>query len=80
MIPGFAILAYLFLTVPVPEGEKMESDTFLGTLREAFGPVWKGIALIWVLMVFRAFVAHVFRTYLPVLYVQEGFSLVSVGP
>ena len=79
MIPGLAILVYLFFTVPVPQGEKMESDTFLGTLREAFGQVWKWIALIWFLMVFRAFVAHVFRTYLPVLYVQEGFSLLSVG-
>lgn len=79
MIPGLAILVYLFFTVPVPQGEKMESDTFLGTLREAFGQVWQWIALIWVLMVFRAFVAHVFRTYLPVLYVEEGFSLVSVG-
>ncbi len=79
MIPGLAILAYLFLAVPVPEGEKMESDTFLGTLREAFGQVWRWIALIWLVMVLRAFVAHVFRTYLPVLYVQEGFSLVSVG-
>ncbi|NPV04651.1 MAG: MFS transporter [Syntrophaceae bacterium] len=79
MVPGLAVLAYLFLAVPVPEGEKMESDTFLGTLREAFGHVWKWIALIWLLMVFRAFVAHVFRTYLPVLYVQEGYSLVAVG-
>ena len=79
MVPGFAILAYLFFTVPMPDGEKMESDTFLGTMREAFGQVWKWIALIWFLMVFRAFVAHVYRTYLPVLYVQEGFSLVSVG-
>ena len=79
MVPGFAILAYLVFTLPVPEGEKMESDTFLGTLREAFGQVWKWIALIWLVMVFRAFVAHVYRTYLPVLYVQEGFSLVSVG-
>ena len=79
MAPRFAVLAYLFFTVPVPEGEKLESDTFFGTLREAFGQVWQWIALIWVLMVFRAFVAHVFRTYLPVLYVEEGFSLVSVG-
>ena len=79
MIPGLAVLVYLFFAVPVPQGERMESRTFLGTLREAFGHVWKWIALIWFLMVFRAFVAHVFRTYLPVLYVQEGFSLVSVG-
>ena len=79
MVPGLAVLAYLLFTVPVPQGERMESTTFLGTLREAFGQVWKWIALIWFLMVFRAFVAHVFRTYLPVLYVQEGFSLVAVG-
>jgi len=79
MIPGLVILVYLFFVVPVPQGERMESDTFLGTLRETFGQVWKWIALIWLVMVFRAFVAHVFRTFLPVLYVQEGFSLVSVG-
>lgn len=79
MIPGLAVLVYLLCTVPVPQGERMESRTFLGTLREAFGRVWRWIALIWLVMVLRAFVAHVFRTYLPVLYVQEGFSLVSVG-
>lgn len=79
MIPGLLILAYLVMAVPVPDREKIESNTFLGALREMFGSIWKWIALIWFLMVFRAFVAHVYRTFLPVLLVMEGYSLVAVG-
>ena len=79
MIPGLLIFVYLFLVVPVPDREKIESRTFLGTLKEMFGSIWKWMVLIWLIMVFRAFVAHVFRTFLPVLLVREGYSLVAVG-
>jgi FSR family fosmidomycin resistance protein-like MFS transporter len=35
--------------------------------------------LIWLVMVLRAFVGHSFRTFIPVLYAQEGYALVAVG-
>ncbi len=79
MGPGFAVMVYLYLVVPVPEGERIESRGFAASFREAFGEIWKWIALIWLIMVLRAFVAHVYRTFAPVLFVQEGYSLVSVG-
>jgi FSR family fosmidomycin resistance protein-like MFS transporter len=79
MIPGLLILIYLYLVVPVPDREKIESRTFLGALKEMFGSIWKWMILIWLIMVFRAFVAHVFRTFLPVLLVREGYSLIAVG-
>ena len=79
VIPGLLIFVYLYLVVPVPDREKIESGSFLGALREMFGSIWKWIILIWLIMVFRAFVAHVYRTFLPILLVREGYSLIAVG-
>ena len=79
MLPGLAVMGYLFMALPVPEGPVSKSSGFVGTMRDTFGAVWKWIALIWVIMVFRAFVAHVYRTFVPVLFVWEGYSLVAVG-
>lgn len=79
LIPGLLLMAVLFKIVPLPEGERLKDRTFLGSLNEAFGGVWKLIAVIWLIMVLRAFCAHAFRTFLPVLYANEGFSLMSIG-
>jgi len=43
------------------------------------GEVWKSIILLWVVMVLRAFVGVSFRSFIPVLYAQEGYSLISIG-
>jgi len=79
LIPGLLLMAILFKIVPLPEGERLKNRTFWGSLNEAFGGVWRLIAIIWLMMVLRAFCAHAFRTFLPVLYAQEGFSLMSIG-
>jgi FSR family fosmidomycin resistance protein-like MFS transporter len=51
----------------------------LGSIKEVFGPVWKPVTLVWLIMVIRAFVSQSFLTYIPVLYSNEGYSLVSIG-
>jgi len=79
MLPGLVILIYLYLVVPLPDVERFENDGFVASFKEAFGEIWKWIALIWLIMVFRSFVAHVYRTFVPVLFVQEGYSLIAVG-
>ncbi len=79
LIPGLLLMAFLFKIVPLPEGEGLKNRTFIGSLNEAFGGVWKMIAIIWLIMVLRAFSAHAFRTFLPVLFAKEGFSLMSIG-
>jgi FSR family fosmidomycin resistance protein-like MFS transporter len=43
------------------------------------GDVWKSIALIWLVMVLRAVVGQNFLTFMPVYYVQQGYSVVSAG-
>ncbi|MBN1830157.1 MAG: MFS transporter [Deltaproteobacteria bacterium] len=78
-VAGLLLLVYLFFIVPSPEGEGLRNYGFLGSIKETFGAVWRSIIVIWLLMVLRAFVAHSFRTFVPVLFANEGFSLMSIG-
>lgn len=76
---GLAVLVYLNFTVPSPQSEGMRHLGFFGAIRESLGGAWKAIALIWVVMFLRALVGQSFMTFMPVLYVQKGFSIVSAG-
>ena len=79
MVLGLAVMVVLLKIVPSPQGEGLAHLGFFGSIREVLGTVWKSIILIWVVMVLRAFVGHSFRTFIPVLYAQEGYSLVAIG-
>jgi FSR family fosmidomycin resistance protein-like MFS transporter len=79
MIIGLTLTALIFRLVPVPKGEGLGKLGFFGSLRAAFGKVWKSIALIWMVMVLRSFTGQSFLTFIPILYTGEGYSLVSVG-
>lgn len=79
MIVGLLLLIYLWRVIPQPQSEGMKRTSFLGALKESLGSAWKVIALIWLVMLLRAIVGQSFLTFMPVLYVQEGFSVVSAG-
>ena len=79
MILGLAGMVYLYRTVPVPLGEGMQEHGLLRSVKEVFGPVWKPIFFIWLIMSLRAYVSQSLLTFLPVLYAQQGYSLVSIG-
>jgi len=79
MIAGLLVLAFLLKTIPQPQSEGMKRSSFLGALKESLGSAWKVIALIWLVMFLWAMVGQSFLTFMPVLYVQEGFSVVSAG-
>jgi FSR family fosmidomycin resistance protein-like MFS transporter len=76
---GLTMMYSLFKTVPLPVGERLSDLGLIGSIKEIFGPVWKSILLIWIVMVLRAFVSQSFMTFFPVLYSWEGHSLISVG-
>ena len=76
---GLAVLIYLYFAVPAPQSEGMRHLGFFGAIRESLGGAWKSIALIWVVMFLRALVGQSFMTFMPVLCVQKGFSIVSAG-
>jgi len=76
---GLAVMAYLFATVPLPREEGLRQFGLLGSLREAFGSVWKPVLLIWTIMTLRAYVSQSFITFLPILYSFQGYSLMSIG-
>jgi FSR family fosmidomycin resistance protein-like MFS transporter len=79
MIAGLLVLLFLWKVLPQPQSEGLQRNGFLGALKESLGSAWKAIALIWLVMFIRALVAQSFLTFMPVLYVQEGFSVVSAG-
>ncbi len=79
MLAGLLVLAFLVRVVPKPQSEGMKRAGFFGALKESLGSAWKVIALIWLVMFLRAVVGQSFLTFMPVLYVQEGFSVVSAG-
>lgn len=79
MIIGLVLMVILFRIVPMPEGERLGNYGFIGSIKEALGPAWKPILLIWTVMVLRSYVGQSFFTYLPVLYAREGHSLVFIG-
>ena len=79
MVFGLALAVLLYRIVPVPTAEGLAGRGFVGSMKEAFGGVWKPIALIWGIMVLRSFAGQVFMTFLPIYYSQQGFSLISIG-
>ncbi|MGD8369219.1 MAG: MFS transporter, partial [Desulfobacterales bacterium] len=79
MVFGLAAAVYLYFAVPAPESEGLRHLGFFGSLKESLGHAWKPIALIWSVMVLRAVVGQSFLTFMPVLYVNRGYSLLSAG-
>ncbi len=79
MLFGFAVLGYIFFALPCPESEGLRHLGFFGTLKETLGPAVKPIVLIWLVMVLRAVVGQSFLTFMPVFYVQKGYSLMAAG-
>lgn len=79
MVLGLSVALYLHLTLPSPPNENLPRNGLWGAIRDSLGDAWKPIALIWMVMVLRAVVGQSFMTFMPVLFVQAGFSLVSAG-
>jgi FSR family fosmidomycin resistance protein-like MFS transporter len=79
MIIGLAALVFLYRTVPANEAQGIQSQGLFQSIKEIFGPVWIPVLLIWLVMTLRAYVSQSFLTYLPVLYSQQGYSLLSIG-
>lgn len=79
MIIGLAVIIYLYRTVPANQVQAIQSQGLFQSIKEIFGPVWIPVLLIWLVMTLRAYVSQSFLTYLPVLYSQQGYSLLSIG-
>jgi len=79
MVLGLLVAVYLWFALPSPPGEGLQGRGFWGAVRETLGDAWRAVALIWMVMVLRAVVGQSFMTFMPVLFVQEGFSLVGAG-
>jgi len=79
MTIGLAVWIYFYRAIPKPKGDDMAQYGFLETLRQTLGGVWQPILLIWIAMVLRALVGQSLMTFMPVLWVQKGHTIVSAG-
>ncbi len=79
MVLGLLVVAGLYRALPAPESEGLPRLGFFKTLQFSLGRAWRPILLIWIVMVLRAVVGQAFMTFMPVLFVGEGFSVVSAG-
>jgi FSR family fosmidomycin resistance protein-like MFS transporter len=79
MVFGLVLMAFLYKIVPLPTTEGLANLGFMGSIKEAFGAVWKPIFIIWAVMALRSFVGQAYMTFLPIYYAREGFSLLSIG-
>jgi FSR family fosmidomycin resistance protein-like MFS transporter len=79
IILGLGVVWYLYLIVPVPGSEGLRSLGFWGSVKESLGSVWKTVVCIWLVMVLRAIIGQSFSTFIPVLFVQKGYSVLSAG-
>jgi FSR family fosmidomycin resistance protein-like MFS transporter len=76
---GLSVAWYLYRIVPVPQSEGLRGLGFLGSVKYSLGSVWKTILRIWIVMVVRAITGQSFLTFMPVLYVERGYSVFSAG-
>ncbi|MCP4627650.1 MAG: MFS transporter [bacterium] len=79
MVIGLLIWIYFYWIIPKPRGEDMAQYGFLETFRQTLGRVWQPILLIWIVMVMRSLVGQSLMTFMPVLWVQKGHTIVSAG-
>jgi MFS transporter, FSR family, fosmidomycin resistance protein len=79
MAIGLSIWIYIHWVIPKPKGDGLAQYGFLETLRQTLGSVWQPILLIWIVMVLRALVGQSLMTFMPVLWVLRGHTIVSAG-
>jgi FSR family fosmidomycin resistance protein-like MFS transporter len=79
MAIGLSIWIYFYWVIPKPKGDDMAQFGFLETLRQTLGGVWQPILSIWIVMVMRSLVGQSLMTFMPVLWVQKGYTIVSAG-
>ncbi len=79
MALGLLIWVYFYWVIPKPEGDDLAQYGFIETLRQTLGDVWRPILLIWIVMVSRALVGQSLLTFMPVVWVQKGHTIVSAG-
>jgi FSR family fosmidomycin resistance protein-like MFS transporter len=79
MLMGLAVVAFLYFVVPHPQSEGLRHLGFFKAVRESLGGAWKVVFSIWLVMVLRAIVGQSFLTFMPVYYVERGFTVVAAG-
>jgi FSR family fosmidomycin resistance protein-like MFS transporter len=79
MAMGLVAWMYFYRVIPKPQGDDLAQYGFLETLRQTLGSVWQPLLLIWITMVMRSVVGQSLMTFMPVIWVQKGHTIVSAG-
>ncbi len=79
MLLGLVVMVYIYFRIPQPQSEGLNQSGFFTAVKEALGDAWVPVTLIWLTMVLRSLVGQSFLTFMPVLFVEKGYSLVTAG-
>ncbi|MGD2100055.1 MAG: MFS transporter [Desulfobacterales bacterium] len=79
MVIGLLIWIYFYYVIPKPPGDGLAQYGFFETLKQTLGGVWQPILLLWIVMVMRSLVGQSLLTFMPVLWVQRGHTIVAAG-
>ncbi len=76
---GAVVIVLLLVYLPTPgEREKPQGGLFR-QLRSDLYVTWKAVFVIWLIAVLRSFTDVVFRSFYPILFMQDERSLISMG-
>jgi len=76
---GLAAIVLLMVFLPKPVIRKKPKGDLFRQLRSDLYITWKAVFVIWMIAVLRSFTDVVFRSFYPILFMQDERSLISMG-
>ena len=78
-IGGLAIIALMMITLPLDNRPLPSGSNILDGIKSGLGSAWKPVALLWLIGALRSFADYSIRTYYPIMQLERGESMVSMG-
>ena len=76
---GAAVILLLLVFLPAPAKREKPKGELFRQLRSDLYVTWKAVFVIWLIAVLRSFTDVVFRSFYPILFMQDDHSLISMG-
>jgi len=76
---GLVVIVLLLSYLPAPRKREKPKGNLFRQLRSDLYVTWKAVFVIWLIAVLRSFTDVVFRSFYPILYMQDEHSLISMG-
>ena len=78
-LPGLVIILSMFFMLPAVERQPKPKTNIIDSIKTGLGDAWRPVMLLWLIGSLRSFADISIRTYYPIMYLDGGESLVSMG-